>query len=66
MSTFSLPVSMNPSELKKDLDLAWKMDKNAFIYITWKTYRNIDYPSVSRQAEIKLTDFEVKEDHYVI
>jgi len=57
---------MNPSQLKKDLDLAWKMDKNAFIYITWKTYRNIDYPSVSRQAEIKLTDFEVKEDHYVI
>lgn len=66
MSIFSPPVSMNPSQLNKDLDLAWRREESFFTYITWKAYCDIDYPSVSRQAEIKLTDFEVKEDHYVI
>lgn len=66
MSALSPSASINLSQLNKDSDLAWRVDESSFIDTRWKIYCDIDYPSVSRQAEIKLTDFEAKEDHYII
>lgn len=66
MSVLSPTVTMNPSQPNKDSDLAWRADESSFIYIVWKIYYDIDYPSVSMQAEIKLTDFKAKDDHYII
>lgn len=62
MSVLSPSVSTNPSQLNKGSDLGWRVDESSFIYVIC----DIDYPSVSGQAEIKLTDFEAKEDHYII
>lgn len=66
MSVLSLTVTTNPSQTHKDSDLAWREDESSFIYTIWKIYCDTDYPSVSKQAEIKLTDFEAKDDHYII
>lgn len=66
ISVLSPKVTMNPSQTHKDSDFAWKADESSFIYIILKIYSDIDYPSVSREAEIKLTDFEAKDDHYII